>query len=223
MIKLYTWSTPNGMKIQLMLEECALPYEIVPVNLGAKQQHSREFLAINPNGKIPAIVDLDGPNGSLFTLWESGAILMYLSEKSKRFVPLDAADRHHVHQWIMFQMSSVGPMIGQFHHFTSSAPEPLPYAIERYRAEGVRLLGVVDRHLSARRWLVGCDLTIADICMWPWMRSWLHTVKQSFDDLPNLAGWFREIEQRPATIKAVETYLELRGQSTSTGTVGGMQ
>lgn len=217
MIKLYTWSTPNGMKTQLMLEECALPYEIVPVNLGAKHQYSRDFLAINPNGKIPAIVDQDGPNGSQFTLWESGAILMYLAEKSKRFVPVDAADRHRVNQWIMFQMSGVGPMIGQFHHFLASAPDPLPYAIERYRDEGARLLGVVDKHLMSRHWLVSADITMADFCMWPWMRSWLHTVKQTFDGFPHLARWFQEIEQRPATVKAVETYLALRGHMISVG------
>lgn len=213
MIELYTWSTPNGMKVQLMLEECELSYKVVPVNLGTKRQQTHEFLTLNPNGKIPVIVDFNGPNSANFALWESGAILMYLADKSKRFMPGDAADRHRVTQWVMFQMSGVGPMIGQFHHFLSSAPEPLSYAIERYRAEGRRLLGVVDQQLTNRRWLVGDEMTIADICMWPWMRSWLHTVKQSFDGLPNLERWFREIEQRPAAIKTVQTYLALRNQA----------
>lgn len=209
MIKLYTWGTPNGNKLHIMLEELGLEYQLVPVNLGKGEQRKPEFLKINPNGKIPAIVDPEGVEGRPVTLAESGAILIYLADKYGRFVPSDAHERLSVLQWIMFQMGHVGPMIGQLHHF-QSAPPGNEYAIDRYRKEGERLMDVLDGRLREQAYLANAEYTIADICTWPWIRSWVHTTKQALGPRPALQRWYGEIEQRPAVRKAVEIYNELR-------------
>ena len=153
MIDLYTWSTPNGRKVSIMLEECALPYRAHPIDIGKGDQFTPEFVAMNPNSKIPAIVDQKGPEGKPFTLFESGAILMYLAWKTGRFFPTRIADQFETIQWLMFQMGGVGPFFGQVHHFLRAAPEPVPYAIERYGKETRRLYGVMNRHLDQHEYL----------------------------------------------------------------------
>jgi GST-like protein len=208
-IKLYTWSTPNGNKLHIMLEEVGLAYELVPVNLRKGEQRNLSFLRISPNGKIPAIVDTDGPGGPL-VLAESGAILIYLGEKTQRLIPRDARERLATLQWIMFQMAHVGPMIGQLHHFLTSAPSGNDYAIERYRKEGERLLDVLEQRLQASTFIATSDYSIADICTWPWIRSWVHTTKQQLGERPALTDWYRAIEQRPAVRKAIDIYDRLR-------------
>ncbi|MBM3487161.1 MAG: glutathione S-transferase family protein [Alphaproteobacteria bacterium] len=213
MITHYSWSTPNGMKTQIMLEECALPHVIEPVPIGKGAQNTPAYRAINPNGKIPAIRDSDGPDGRPFTLFESGAILVYLAEKTGRFLPADQAARYRALQWIMLQMGGLGPMIGQFHHFSASAPEKIPYAIDRYRNESARLIGVIDGRLAESPYLAGPDYTIADMCTWPWVRSWQHTVNQTLDAAPNVKRWYAAIYARAAVAKAEAVTLALRNQS----------
>jgi GST-like protein len=213
-IKLYTWGTPNGNKLHIMLEEVGLAYELVPVNLGKGEQRSPSFLKINPNGKIPAIVDTDGPGGGPLVLAESGAILIYLGEKTQRLIPRDARERLAALQWIMFQMAHVGPMIGQLHHFLTSAPSRNDYAIERYRKEGERLLDVLEQRLQASAFIATSDYSITDICTWPWIRSWVHTTKQPLGERPALTDWYRAIEQRPAVRRAIEIYDRLRQPAT---------
>ena len=210
MIKLYTWGTPNGNKIVIMLEECGLPYEIGPVNLGKREQYAPEFLRINPNAKIPAIVDSDGPGGQPITVFESGAILIYLAEKTSRYMPAAPRDRYAALQWIMFQMANTGPMFGQLHHFKASAPQGNDYALNRYQREGERLLDVLDARLAESRYLASDEYTIADICNWPWTRSWIHTLKNDLGERPHLTHWFDSIEGRPAVRKAIEIYNRLR-------------
>jgi GST-like protein len=209
-IKLYTWGTPNGNKIVIMLEELGQPYELIPINLGKREQHTPAFRRINPNAKIPAIVDTDGPDGAATTLFESGAILIYLAEKSGRLIPTSPAERYVSLQWIMFQMANTGPMFGQLHHFKASAPKGNDYSLERYQREGERLLDVLDGGLSESRYLAGGEYTIADICNWPWIRSWIHTLSNDLAGWPHLARWYDVIESRPAVRKAVDIYLTLR-------------
>ncbi len=213
MIKLYTWGTPNGNKLHIMLEELGLDYELIPVNLGKGEQRDPAFVAINPNGKIPAIVDMDGPGGRPLSLAESGAILIYLGEKTGRLIPGDPCERLATLQWVMFQMAHVGPMVGQLHHFIASAPAGNAYGIERYRKEGERLLDVLDRRLQDSAHLANADYTIADICTWPWIRSWIHTTKQPLGARPALTRWYEQIEQRPAVRKAVDIYNRLRASA----------
>jgi GST-like protein len=172
MIEVYSWATPNGHKVHIMLEECGLPYRAVPVDIGRGDQFQADFLAISPNNKIPAIVDPDGPDGQPMSLFESGAILLYLAGKTGRFLPADTRGRYQVLQWLMFQMGSVGPMLGQAHHFRIYAPEKLPYAIDRYTNEARRLYGVMNRQLAGHRYIAGADYSIADIAIFPWLRSW---------------------------------------------------
>ena len=210
MIDLYTWGTPNGNKIHIMLEETGTPYKLIPINLSKGEQNDPAFLKINPNGKIPAIVDRDGPDGAPLTLAESGAILFYLAHKTGRFLSGNQRIRLATSQWIMFQMSHVGPMIGQLHHFMSAAPSGNEYATERYRKEGERLMDVLDRRLQNSFYLANEDYSIADICTWPWVRSWVHTTKQSLGERQGLTRWFETIEQRPAVRKAIEIYDALR-------------
>ena len=210
MIKLYTWGTPNGNKLHIMLEELGLPYELIPVNLGKGEQRDSAFLKINPNGKIPAIIDTEGPSGRPISLAESGAILIYLAEKTGCFIPQIPEQRLAMLQWIMFQMGHVGPMIGQLHHFMATAPAGNEYGIERYRNEGERLMDVLDSRLSESGHLANVDYTIADICTWPWIRSWIHTTKQQLGPRPSLTRWYEEIEQRPAVRKAIDIYNRLR-------------
>jgi GSH-dependent disulfide-bond oxidoreductase len=209
-ITLYTWGTPNGNKLHIMLEETGLAYQLVPVNLSKGEQHDPSFRRINPNAKIPAIVDDDGPDGQPLALAESGAILIYLGEKTGRFLPRDARARLAILQWIMFQMSHVGPMIGQLHHFLASAPPGNDYAIARYRKESERLLDVIDHRLQDSAHIATADYSVADICTWPWIRSWVHTTKQPLGARPALTRWYAALEQRPAVQRAVDLYNRLR-------------
>lgn len=211
MIDFYTWATPNGMKVQILLEELSLPYTLKPVRLGAGEQKRPDFLALNPNGKIPVIVEKDADGESDFTLRESGAILIYLAEKHGAFIAQNPKIRATTLEWIMFQMSFVGPMFGQLHHFQASAPEKIAYALDRYETEGHRLLGVLEQRLGESPWLAGAEYSIADICTWPWIRSWIHTLGKRADHLPALWRWYTAIEARPAVATSVDTYLSLRG------------
>ncbi len=213
MIELYTWATPNGNKAHIMLEECGLEYEVVPVRLGKREQHAPGFLRINPNAKIPAIVDPDGPAGRPLTLFESGAILVYLAEKTGRFLASDGPDRYLALQWVMFQMANTGPMFGQLHHFKSSAPEKLDYAVRRYEDESKRLLGVLETRLAESAWLAGEDYSIADICNWPWCRSWIHTLGYSLAEFPHVARWFDLIAERAGVRRGMAVYERLRASA----------
>ena len=203
MIEVYSWATPNGHKVHIMLEECELPYRIHAVDIGAGEQFKPEFLAISPNNKIPAIVDPDGPGGKPISLFESGAILLYLAAKTGRFLPTDIAARYEVLQWLMFQMGGVGPMLGQAHHFRIYAPEKIDYAVERYSNEARRLYGVMNSRLARSKYIGGAEYGIADIAIFPWLRSWKN---QGIDwnDHPHLKGWFDEIGARPAVMRGVD-------------------
>jgi GST-like protein len=209
MLEVYSWATPNGHKVHIMLEECGLPYRAIPVDIGAGAQFDPAFLAISPNNKIPAIVDPDGPDGAPIALFESGAILLYLAAKTGRFLPPGTRGRYEVLQWLMFQMGSVGPMLGQAHHFRIYAPEKIPYAIDRYTSEARRLYGVMNRRLAKSRYLGGAEYSIADIAVFPWLRSWKN---QGIDwnDHPHLKGWFDEISARPAVQRGVEVLAAMR-------------
>ncbi|MBL8314620.1 MAG: glutathione S-transferase N-terminal domain-containing protein [Rubrivivax sp.] len=209
MIEVYSWPTPNGHKIHIMLEECGLAYRAHPVDIGAGDQFKPEFLAISPNNKIPAIIDPEGPDGQPISLFESGAILLYLAGKTGRFLPADTRGRYEVLQWLMFQMGGIGPMLGQAHHFRIYAPEKLPYAIERYTNEAKRLYGVMNKRLARSRYLGGADYSIADIAVFPWLRSWKNQ-GIDWDDHPHLKGWFDEIAARPAVKRGVEVLADLR-------------
>ncbi len=209
MITVYSWATPNGHKVHIMLEECGLPYRTVAVDIGAGDQFKPEFLAISPNNKIPALVDSDGPGGQPISLFESGAILLYLAAKTGRFLPEDLAARYEVLQWLMFQMGGVGPMLGQAHHFRLYAPEKIPYAIDRYTNEARRLYGVMDKRIAKSRYIGGNEYSIADIAIFPWLRSWKN---QGIDwnDHPHLKGWFDEIAARPAVVRGVDVLASQR-------------
>jgi GSH-dependent disulfide-bond oxidoreductase len=203
MIEVYSWATPNGHKVHIMLEECGVPYRAIPVDIGAGDQFKHEFLAISPNNKIPAIVDPDGPDGKPISLFESGAILLYLAGKTGRFLPADVRGRYETLQWLMFQMGGVGPMLGQAHHFRIYAPQKIDYAIERYSNEARRLYGVMNKRLAGSRYIAGPEYTIADIAIFPWLRSWKN---QGIDwnEFPHLKGWFDEIAKRPAVVRGVD-------------------
>ena len=209
MIEVYSWPTPNGHKVHVMLEECALPYKAIAVDIGKGDQFRSDFLAISPNNKVPAIVDPDGPDGQPISLFESGAILMYLAAKTGRFMPESIRGKYDVLQWLMFQMGGVGPMLGQAHHFRIYAPDKLPYAIERYTNEARRLYGVMNKRLAKSKYLGGPEYSIADIAVFPWLRSWKN---QGIDwnDYPHLKGWFDEIAGRPAVQRGVEVLAGLR-------------
>ena len=209
MIDVYTWPTPNGHKIHIMLEECGLPYRVIPVDIGAGDQFKPEFLAISPNNKIPAITDTDGPDGQPISLFESGAILVYLAGKTGRFLPASDRERYEVLQWLMFQMGGVGPMLGQAHHFRIYAPEKIGYAIDRYTQEARRLYGVIDRRLSRAAWLGGADYSIADIATFPWIRSWQNQGVQ-ITDFAHLHRWFEAIAARPAVQRGVQVLADRR-------------
>jgi GSH-dependent disulfide-bond oxidoreductase len=195
MIQLYTWATPNGKKVSIMLEEVELPYEVHPINIARGDQLKPEYLAINPNNKIPAIIDTDGPGGKPLKLFESGAILMYLAEKTARFLPQEMVKRYEVIQWLMFQMGGVGPMFGQANYFYR-LEEKVPFAIERYYKEALRLYKVLEQTLGQRDYLAG-EYSIADIATYPWVgRHDGHNVK--LEEFPNVKRWFDAISQRPA-------------------------
>jgi len=203
MIDLYSWPTPNGHKVHIMLQEVGLPYRVHAVDIGAGEQFKPDFLAISPNNKIPAIVDQDGPGGQPYSLFESGAILLYLAEKTGKLLPQEPRSRYDVIQWLMFQMANVGPMLGQAHHFRHYAPEPIEYAINRYTNEASRLYGVIDRRLKDREYLAGGDYSIADIATFPWLRSWKRQ-GQNIEDYPNLKRWFEAIAARPAVQRGLQ-------------------
>ena len=209
MIEVYSWPTPNGHKVHIMLEECGLAYRAHPVNIGTGDQFKPEFLAISPNNKIPAITDPDGPEGKPISLFESGAILLYLAGKTGKFLPQSVTARYEVLQWLMFQMGGVGPMLGQAHHFRIYAPEKIDYAINRYTNEAKRLYGVMDKRLAKSKYIGGPEYSIADIAIFPWLRSWKN---QGIDwsDYPHLKGWFDEIAARPAVQRGVEVLADLR-------------
>jgi len=201
MIDLYTWGTPNGRKVSILLEECGLAYRTHKVDIGKGEQFREEFVAINPNSKIPAIVDYEGPDGRAMRLFESGAILVYLAGKTGRFLPPSVRGRYEALQWLMFQMGGVGPMFGQAHHFLRAAKEPVPYAIERYTGEARRLYGVLDRRLASAAFLAG-EYSIADIATYPWVaRHEWHKV--ALADFPNVKRWFDTISARPAVARGM--------------------
>jgi GSH-dependent disulfide-bond oxidoreductase len=202
MIELYYWPTPNGHKITMFLEEAELEYIIHPVDISAGDQFKPEFLAISPNNRMPAIVDLK-PNdgGTPISVFESGAILVYLAEKTLALLPSDLRDRRTVLEWVFWQVGGLGPMAGQNHHFVQYAPEKIPYAIERYVKETNRLYGVLDRRLAGREFIAGNTYTIADIAAYPWIVPWKRQ-RQDLDSFPNLRRWFNAVRKRPATQRA---------------------
>jgi GSH-dependent disulfide-bond oxidoreductase len=201
MIQLYTWGTPNGKKASIMLEEIDLPYEVHPINIGQGDQFKPEYLAINPNNKIPSIIDTDGPGGKPLTLFESGAILMYLAEKTGKLWPADMRQRYLVIQWLMFQMGGVGPMFGQANYFFR-LEEKVPYAIERYHKEALRLYGVLEKALGQNEYLAG-KYSIADIATYPWVwRHEMHHVK--LEEFPHVKSWYDKISERPAVKRGME-------------------
>jgi len=202
MIELYTWATPNGRKVSIMLEEVALPYETIKVDITKGDQFKPDYLTVNPNGKIPAIVDREGPAGGRLAVWESGAILIYLAEKTGKLLSDDPVLRLTTIEWLMFQMSGVGPMLGQAHHFRRFAPERIPYAIERYEKEAARLYGVLDRRLGESEYLAGA-YSIADIATFPWIarHEWQGV---ALDDFPNVKRWFATISSRPAVQRGMQ-------------------
>jgi GST-like protein len=203
MIEVWSWPTPNGHKVHIALEELGLPYTVIPVDIGAGAQFKPEFLALNPNHRIPAIVDRDGPGGARFPLFESGAILIYLAEKTGRLIPADPAERYTCLQWLMFQMGGVGPMFGQWNHFAAYAPEKIPYAIDRYTNEVKRLHRVLDKRLSQSAYLAGPEYSIADIATFPWIRN---PDRRGIDltEYPAVQRWHDAIAARPAVQRGVE-------------------
>ena len=201
MIELYTWSTPNGRKVSIMLEELALPYNVHAINIGKDDQFKPEYIAINPNSKIPSIVDPEGPDGAPISLMESGAILVYLAEKTGKLLPASGRGRSVAMQWLMFQMGGVGPMFGQVHHFLRAAKEPVPYAIERYTKETRRLYGVLDARLADREYLAD-EYSIADIATYPWVARY-EWHKTRLEDYPNVKRWYDAIGARPAVQKGM--------------------
>ena len=196
-IDLYTWKTSNGKKATIMMEECELEYKIYPIDISTDIQFSEDFVKVNPNSKIPAIVDPDGPNGRPFTVIESGAILMYLAEKTGLFLPAEMQRKYEVIQWVMFQMGGVGPIFGQVHHFKRAAKEKVPYAINRYFKECRRLYGVLDARLEDREYIANDEVSIADFCTVPWVfrHDWQEI---DLDEFPNVKRWYDNMMQRPA-------------------------
>ena len=210
-IDLYYWPTPNGWKASIFLEELGLPYEVRPVNIAAGDQFKPEFLKISPNNKMPAIVDPEGPDGEPISVFESGTILIYLAEKTGRFLPTDPRGRYRVLEWLMFQMGSVGPMLGQAHHFRQYAPETIPYAIERYTDEAARIYRVIDRRLAESEYIAADDYTIADVAVFPWLVPH-ENQGQDLADYPNLERWYEAVEARPAVQRGLELFAEQRRQ-----------
>lgn len=216
MIDLFFWTTPNGYKVTIMLAEVGLPYRVVPIDITAGDQFKPEFLAISPNNKIPAIVDDDGPDAEPIAVFESGAILLYLAEKTGRFLPGSARARMEVIQWLMFQMGAVGPMLGQAHHFRRYAPEQIAYAVDRYTNEAARLYRVIDRRLADHEYLAG-EYSIADIATFPWIRPY-RWQGQDLSAYPNLRRWFDAIKARPAVQEGLAVLAETRKWEARPGT-----
>ena len=209
MIQLYTWPTPNGHKVHIMLEECGLEYDVLPIDIGAGDQFDPEFLKISPNNKMPAMVDPDGPDGAPISIFESGAILWYLAEKTGKFLPSDPRGRIETLQWLMFQMGGIGPMLGQAHHFRNYAPERIQYAYDRYTNEAARLYRVVDRRLDLSPWMGGNEYGIVDMAIFPWLRS--HDNQgQDLNDYPALKRWYETIDARPAVRRGVAVLADRR-------------
>ena len=209
MIDLYTWATPNGHKVHIMLEETGLPYNVIPVNIGEGDQFKPDFLKISPNNKMPAMVDSDGPGGKPISIFESGAILIYLASKTGKFLPEDLRDKWSTLQWLMFQMGGVGPMLGQAHHFLQYAPEKIEYAMNRYRNEANRLYGVIDRRLKESKYIACDEYTIADMAIVPWLRM-PERQGVNVDDYPHLKKWRDAILERPAVQRGVKVLADLR-------------
>ena len=213
MIDVYSWPTPNGHKVHIMLEECGLrlgrDWQVHAINIGQGDQFARDFLKISPNNKIPALVDPDGPDGEPISLFESGAILLYLAAKTGKFLPKSDRAKWKVLEWLMFQMGGVGPMLGQAHHFRLYAPEKIEYAVNRYTNEARRLYGVMDRQLAHHKFMAGDAYSVADIAIFPWLRSWQN---QGIDwaDHPALKVWFDTIAARPAVQRAVTVLADAR-------------
>jgi GST-like protein len=209
MIDLYTWPTPNGHKIHIMLEETGLAYRVIPVDIGAGDQFKPEFLKISPNNKMPAMVDTKGPGGKPMALAESGAMLFYLASKTGRFLPVDIRKRWQVMQWVMFQMGHIGPMLGQAHHFLQYAPEKIEYAMNRYKNEANRLYGVVERRLKESKFLACDEYTIADMAAMPWMR-FPERQGVNIEEYPNVRRWRDGIAARPAVQRALQVLADRR-------------
>jgi GST-like protein len=215
MIDLYYWTTPNGHKITMFLEDADVPYRIIPVNIGAGEQFKPDFLAVAPNNRIPAIVDTaPADGGAAVSLFESGAILLYLAEKTGKFIPADLRGRADALQWLFWQMGGLGPMAGQNHHFSQYAPEKIPYAIDRYVKETNRLYGVLNKRLADRPFILGA-YSIADMASYPWVVPY-ERQGQNLDDFPHLKRWFNEIAAKPATVRAYAKAKDINTQSTMT-------
>jgi len=209
MIDVYSWPTPNGHKVHIMLEETGLAYRVIPVDIAAGDQFKPEFLKISPNNKIPAIVDSEGPDGQPMSLFESGAILVYLAGKTGRFLPQSVRDKYATLQWLMFQMGGVGPMLGQAHHFNIYAPEKIAYAMNRYTKEANLLYGVMDRRLGESEYIACGEYTIADIAIMPWLRSYKNQGVE-MDQYPNVKRWFEKISARPAVQRGLAVLSDIR-------------
>ena len=203
MIDLYYWATPNGWKVTILLEELALPYQVIPVNIMAGEQFAPEFLKISPNNKIPAIVDHDGPDGEAMSLFDSVVIMQYLAKKTGRFLPKNEHDLWQMRQWLAFQMAHIGPMLGQTHHFLHYAPEKIDYAITRYSDEASRLYGVLDRRLAESEWLAGDELTIADFATFPWILPYKYQ-GQDIANYPHVQRWYDTLKVRPALRRGID-------------------
>jgi GST-like protein len=210
MIDVYYWPTPNGHKVTIFLEETGLEYKIVPVNIRKGEQFAPSFLAISPNNRMPAIIDHDGPGKAPLALFESGAILLYLAEKTSKLMPTEMRARYNVVQWLMFQMAGIGPMMGQAGHFRNAAPEKIPYAIERYTNEARRLFGVMDKRLGASEYLAG-DYSIADIATYPWVRI-AEREPEQLEPLPHLRRWLAALGARPAVKRGLAVMADLPQQ-----------
>jgi GSH-dependent disulfide-bond oxidoreductase len=209
MIDLYTWPTPNGHKIHIMLEECKLAYAVHAVDISAGEQFKPDFLKLSPNNRIPAILDHDGIGGKPYSVFESGAILLYLASKTGKFLGKSDRAKFDTMQWLMFQMGGVGPMFGQTHHFRIYAPEKVEYAINRYTNETKRLYGVMNKRLGDNSFIAGKEYTIADMAIWPWVRSWKNQGVE-LEDFPAVKSWFEKIEVRPAVKRAVTVLADRR-------------
>ena len=213
MIDVYSWPTPNGHKVHIMLEECGYrlgkDWLAHPIHIGQGDQFTPEFLTISPNNKIPALVDPNGPDGKPISLFESGAILLYLAAKTGKFLPKSDRAKFEVLQWLMFQMGGVGPMLGQNHHFRQYAPEKIPYAIDRYTNEAKRLYGVMDKQLALGKYIAGNSYSIADMAIYPWLRNWKNQ-GMNWADYPRLKEWFDTVGARPAVVRGCEVLASLR-------------
>lgn len=212
MVTLYAWPTPNAHKVSIMLEECEFDYKVVSVDITAGDQFKSEFLTISPNNRMPALVDDQGPEGETISIFESGAILIYLADKVCRLMPAGGNARYDVLQWLMFQMGNLGPICGQAHHFREAAPERVPYAINRFTNEAERLYSVMDQRLKEMHYLGGKEYSIADIACWPWVR--VHRYHgQRWEDFPNVKRWFDDIAARPAVQKGMKLLINKRAKT----------